>query len=305
MKITIIVPSLQDEKSWKYNKFCIDSIKRTSKIEHDIILATNNGEEIVLPEGFNGIKRIHNVSQGQCGAVNRAVDFVETEWMMIIDNDMVFSQNWESILDKLDDKEFLCGNLVEPGTRGSSFITYNCGETPEVFDVDKFEKFVIEKKRDEITQGFGFPLFIKKELWQKIGGYREELDPWSSNADSFLEYFLVLHGTKLLQYQGSLFYHFQCMSGTFTLKEAEPFWTKNTNYFPQFFGFGRVRAPRIWSSEFIIPKNKLIFLPDWADLSENNEYIKPDELWNEAKECSQCRYEYLKWKYNNCPKCNK
>ncbi len=303
MKVNIILASLQDSKYWSYNKLCIDSIKRTSKINHNITLVTNGSPEIPLPEGFEGIKRLHHESQGQCMAFNMGVDVAETEYVMIIDNDFVFSENWEVILDKLEGKELLCGNLVEPGIRGSSFITHNSGETPETFDQEDFEKFVLERKRDEIAQGFGFPILVKKELWQKIGGYDPVWDPFGSNCDSDFTYKIMLAGVPLQQYHGSLFFHFQGVSGTFTNPEADQYWTRNLNHFPRKWGFGRVGQPKIWSGEFIIPLDKLIFRPNWAKL-ENNPFIQIDETFNESIECPSCRYEYLKFRNNHCPKCN-
>jgi hypothetical protein len=113
----------------------------------------------------------------------------------------------------------------------------------------------------------------------------------------------MLAGIPMLQYHGSLFYHFQGQSGTFSNPEAQEYWQKNLNYFPQFWGFGRPGAPKIWSCEFIIPLDKLKYKPEWAML-EDNEYVQPNENYNESVECPNCRYEYLKFRNKNCPRCN-
>ena len=300
MKVSIIVPTLRENN--KYLEKIVSSIKKYSTKEHQIIVATNNGP--AWDVNIDGVQIVHNESQGQCQAVNKAVKEAVNEYILILDDDMVAPSNWEKILEKVDGLNFLCGNVMEHGRQGSSFLVNDCGADVDEFDEEKFEKSSIEMSEDITRQGFGFPLLIKKDIWEKIGGYNEELDPWGSNADSFLQYKLMLAGVLMKQYLGILFYHFQCKSGTFTKEEAQPYWTKNNNYFPQFWGFGRSNAPNIWSCEFIIPLDKLIYKPDWAKL-KNNEYVQLDETYNESIECSNCRFNYLKFRNNKCPKCKK
>ena len=113
----------------------------------------------------------------------------------------------------------------------------------------------------------------------------------------------MLAGYPMEQYLGCLWYHFQSKSDIFTAKEAEDFWTRNLNHFPRRWGFGRSGSPRIWSTEFIIPLDKLLYKPSWAKLTDNP-HIQPDETYNVFTECPVDRFNYLNWRNpNGCPKC--
>jgi glycosyltransferase involved in cell wall biosynthesis len=271
MKVSIIVPVLVNSletkpDNWLWLKKCLHSIKKNSKENHEIIVVTNNGNPIQVP--LEGIKVIHNQPQGQCQAVNLGIAAAENEYVMIIDEDMVFPINWEEITEKAKEYPFISGTLME---RGGSFLVNSCGDSPLNFDEQKFEQDSLTMAEPKWENGFGFPLVCKKEFWQKLGGYDEQFDPWGSNCDSDLEYKVMLSGSLPMRWRGTIFYHFAQVSGTFA-PEMGGFVQGNVRKFESKWGFARARAPEIWSCDFTIPKDKLLYKPSWAKL-EDNPYV--------------------------------
>lgn len=272
MKISIIIPTLKD--NLPYLKMTIESIKKYAKEDHEIIVVTNNGPAWDVP--IEGIKVIHNEAQGQGGAVNLGVKNATNEYIYISDDDVVFPPNWEELTEKVKEVEFLSGNFMESGKKGgvaAPFITNDCGDTPDTFDYEKWEKDSIEMKEDKFENGFGFPLLCKKELWEKIEGYDESFDPWGSGIDSDLEYKLMLLNIMPKRWRGVLTYHIAQVSGTFWKPEADEYLARNRVNFERKWGLAKAPAPNIWYCDFKLNNNNLIYRPEWAKLEDNPNII--------------------------------
>jgi glycosyltransferase involved in cell wall biosynthesis len=266
--ISIIIPTMQN--NIEYLKFCINSIKKYSKEEHEIIVVSNPDPYYEIP--IDGIKRLHSTKQGQCVSVNMGVKEAKNEYVLISDDDVVFPPNWEKLIEKAKEIDFLSGNFMESGIKGgvaAPFVTQDLGNSPKEFDCEMFEVGSLFLNEDKFENGFGFPLICKKELWEKIGGYDEEYDPWGSNCDSDLEYKIMLAGIMPKRYRGVLTYHFAQVSRIF---DHGDYWQKNRRYFEQKWGIARANPPEIWFCNLKIDKNNLRYKPEWAKL-ENNENI--------------------------------
>lgn len=266
MKISIIIPVLVNSPTkpdnWLWLNKCVHSIKKNSKEDHEIIVVTNNGVKVDC--SIEGIRQIHTEGQGQCVAVNMGVREASNEYVMIIDEDMVFPTNWEELIEKAKEVEFCSGNLME---KSGSFLNNDCGRL-EDFNEEKFEQDTLRLKEDRWENGFGFPLICKKSFWEMIEGYDERYDPWGSNCDSDLEYKVMLTGVMPRRWRGVLFYHFAQISGTF-FPEQHNFWQKNIRQFEEKWNLRRADAPWIWSCDFKIEKNRLGYKPNWAKLEDN------------------------------------
>lgn len=275
MKISIIVPVLINspttkDDNWIWLKKCVSSLKKNSKENHEILVVTNNGKPKEVP--IKGIKVIHNTPQGQCQAVNLGVKEAKHDYVMIIDEDMVFPIGWEELIEKAQEYPFVSGTLME---RGGSFVNNPCGGLMD-FNEQKFETDAKILAKKEWENGFGFPLICKKKVWEMVEGYDEQFDPWGSNVDSDLEYKLMLAGIMPKRWKGTLVYHFAQVSGTFA-EENMHLVQANISKFERKWGFARARSPEIWSCDFTIPKGLLKYKPKWAKL-EDNPYIKADPI---------------------------
>ena len=288
MRISIIIPSI--EKNLPYLKACVDSIKKYSTEEHEIIVVTNPDPYYDLP--IDGITRIHSSSQGQCAAVNIGVKAANTEYILISDDDVIFPPHWERLIEKAQEVDFLSGHFVESGKKGgvaAPFTTRDFGNDPDTFNREgwEWESEGEMWNEDKFEKGFGFPLVLKKELWERIGGYDESYDPWGSNCDSDLEYKLMLAGVTPMRWRGAGTYHFGQVSGTFN-PENSAYWQRNTSYFERKWGLARARAPQIWYCDFVIDGDAVTYRPEWAKW-ENNPNVY----------CKKIKLQHVGWVTNN------
>lgn len=260
--VTIIIPSLDPahhELSRRALGFSIPSLEETFNGQ---IRIAYNGEGTAYP-------------QGQCAAVNRVAKQVTTPWMMIFNNDMVCPPGWfEKLAWAVDNFGLLVAspNLVEPRKGAPPFIEYFCGgvgtaDGPADFNKQKFLDFAAQHKEHEnrpsemLEDGFNFPLLIRKDVWDTVGGYDETYDPWGSNSDSDLQYKLMVAGVSPKRVRSSLIYHFSQTSGTFHPSHQDR-WSANQSYFTKKWGVQRSSSPAIWYKPSL---EGITLNPEWKD----------------------------------------
>jgi GT2 family glycosyltransferase len=247
--VTIIIPHLGAEQSQCYAlRQGFTSLRET--FEGDIIIAKNGSKSCYCPRDLRVIK------QGQCRAVNAAVAATNTPWVFITNDDMIYAPGWfERLTHSIPMSDgCISAQLVEPRPGAPTFRTHFCGGAGGDFDKQKFLDFVEEVSINENISdrpGFNFPLLIRRSLWDLVGGYDINYDPWGSNSDSDLEYKIKLAGVQPIQNTGALVYHFSQTSGTFEPRNSDA-WGKNWQYFIDKWGFPRT-DDGIWEASFEIP----------------------------------------------------
>lgn len=275
--ITCIIPSLANETTLPYLKLCVESL-RSSGFDGDIIVSTNGGFKPNLSD-IKGITiHMHTRRQGQCGAVNNAVQVINmaTKYIMVSNDDMYYAEGWDShLIDYVNPDtglfKYMCmsPNLIEPNNNNGSappFLKYGDGYEIEDLNKDGIDDFVkhhlqkIEKSED----GFNLPFIINTDLWRSIGGYDIDYDPWSSNSDTDLQTKINLAGVIPVRLRDVLVYHFSNKSGTFDGTHQEQ-WQKNFDYYRTKWGYTRDDEPKadVWYNKNMILEDKLIYHPDW------------------------------------------
>ena len=254
--ITIIIPHLGEMKEQEYSfDECYASL-RESTPEIRIVVAKNGG---ACPHP----RDVRVVSQGQCKAVNAAVAITNTPWIMVTNDDMIYPPGWfEDLTMGIENRICISPQLVEPRSGAPTFIEYFCGGAGGDFDKQKFFDWYATQSTDGFRTGFNLPFLVKRELWDLVGGYDINYDPWGSNSDSDLLYKIKLVGIQPYQNRNCNVYHFSQISGTFESQNQE-YWHKNFAYFEQKWGFPRTDEG-IWEATFNIPKPPIRkFIPEW------------------------------------------
>lgn len=291
--VTIIIPHLgaTSEQCYALDQ-CLESLRETFSGE---IFVVNNGNNLC---GHDDIVDCVLRQQGQNRAVNIAVAANNTPWIFITNDDMVYAPGWfERLVEPIkpmymvsgdhaskieykpgeiivtDDVNSVMGlsdilcispRLVEPRPGAPTFEVFFAGGAGGDFNKENWLGYAEEHtERDYMLQtGFNFPLLIKWELWDTIGGYDINYDPWSSNGDSDLQAKIHLAGVQPYQNPNSVVYHFGMTSGT-SHPSNRPSWEKNWHYFIEKWGFERASSPDVWNSVNIIDYDKLKYHPDW------------------------------------------
>lgn len=275
MKVTAIIPSLY-EVDGEYLKGCVASLRAT--VDWDIIVVTNGGtyQPFFGPDGEDipGItNHLHTRDQGQCNAVNIGASAAapNTDYIFIINSDMYFAPGWLNYIEGEEWPLVWSPNLVEPTDNAGSappFLKLDAGYTLDAFQRDKVDEFVRAHEDNDEETGFNFPVFIRKDVWDTIGGYDVAYDPFGSNGDTDLQTKINIAGITPMRLRDVLVYHFSNKSGTFDFNQPDrkAFYDNNTEYFRDKFGFDRDElGSDVWYNKDMLPKDSVQskFHPDW------------------------------------------
>lgn len=260
VKVAAIIPVLAGVTE-EYAKLCIESLRATT--DWDIIVVSNGPG--AKPD-FSKVKgvtvHLYTRDQGQCRAVNLGARWANgADYIFISNDDMYYAPGWNRNLIFADMPVF-SPNLVEPeNNKGSAapFLKLDAGYTLEEFDREKVDKFVADynplENQPLHEAGLNFPLFVRKDLWDFIGGYDEAYDPWGSNSDTDLQTRINLAGVQPMRMRDVLVYHFSNKSGTF--EGHQDFYSHNIEYFLDKFGFDRDQlGSDVWYNKDMLPKDK-------------------------------------------------
>ena len=216
MQFSIIVPTF---KNYKYLKTSINSIKKNSSYNHQIIIHINGKDEET--ENFCKSHNIQHTStdknMGLCSGVNIAAKQSINELIVYAHDDMYFCPKWDHFLiseiKSISHKNFyLSSTQVSPteALPGSKMnhIYFDCGNSIENFNeqklVDNFENF----KFHDLQGSHWAPHVISKNLWNEIGGFSEEFNP-GFGSDPDLNMKLWKKGVRIFKcVNKSRVYHF-------------------------------------------------------------------------------------------------
>ena len=110
-------------------------------------------------------------------AWNYAADMAKGDYLLFINSDMAFSENWvENLFSKLNGNNCVASRLVESGKllSGDHAISKNFGRSVNDYDETAFQEYVETISKDELISGGLFmPLLIRKDHFMKISGYPE------------------------------------------------------------------------------------------------------------------------------------
>jgi GT2 family glycosyltransferase len=257
--VTAIVPHFgaTDDQEYAFNQFYA-SFYETKPEGLELFIAKNGSIGCTHP------RNLRVLSQGQCKAVNAAVACTNTEWILVTNDDMVYPPGWfETLTSDIYGQPLVCPKLIEPRPGAPTFEVYFCGGAGGDFDRTKWLEFAKNYHGTGFRHGFNLPFLMKRDLWDMVGGYDINYDPWGSNSDSDLEYKIKIAGVQPFQQTNCIVYHFSQTSGTFEPKHQDA-WQVNWAYFRLKWGFYRT-DDHIWEAEMIIPSlpEGRTFQPEW------------------------------------------
>ncbi len=217
MLFSIVIPSWNN---LPYLKLCVESIRRHSRREHEIIVHLNDGSdgslEWVKSEGIKYTQSDKNV--GVCLSVNLLVSKASCDWVLFMNDDMVAAPGWDTafvdaIASQDSDLVMYFGTLIQPDNgRNANIIAQNFGETPETFDEAQFLSQFMSDNRGDREGAACQPTLFHRRWWSMLGGYSLEFSPGMSSDDDLLMKFWVA-GCRTFRIVGkSRFYHFGCKS---------------------------------------------------------------------------------------------
>jgi glycosyltransferase involved in cell wall biosynthesis len=181
---SILIPTFNN---LKYLKFCINSIKKNSKYNHQIIPHVNIGNdgtiEFLKKENINYTFTEYN--SGICGGINKAAKLAKYDYFLYAHDDFYFSPNWDKLLEdeikKIGHKNFyLSGTMMHEGQ-----IKFDCGYSPDEFDERKFLEQYKNYNYFDFQGSTWAPSLVHKQIWGKVGGLSEEFFPGNGSDPDF------------------------------------------------------------------------------------------------------------------------
>jgi len=204
---SILIPTYNN---LEYLKICIDSIKKNSKYDHQIIVHINEGKdgtiEYIKKNNLDFTFSDQNI--GMPKALNRASKLSKKNFILISHDDFYYCPDWDAEftdeLKKIDHKKFyLSGTMV-----GAGQVKFDAGVTIEDFNEKKLLENIENIKTFNFQGTTKCPGLIHKETWEHVGGWSEEFSPTGGDDTDFAMK-LWRYDVRIFKGLGrSLVYHF-------------------------------------------------------------------------------------------------
>ena len=191
MKVSIIIPTF---KNSSYLKFCIKSLIKNSKFNHQIIVHINgedhDTEDFLIDKNILYTKSKENI--GLCSGVNLASKKSNQNYIMYAHDDMYFLPDWDvhlaNEINNLKTKLFylsLTHISYMPMLKGDpQHIFFDCGKDLINFKEKKLLENFLKFDFRDLQGSHWAPHVIHKEIWNKVGGFSEEFNPgFASDPD--------------------------------------------------------------------------------------------------------------------------
>ncbi len=211
---SIIVPTFNN---LDYLKLCLNSIKKNSSYDHEIIIHINEGKDGTKDylDKTNFVFTYSKTNAGVCVAFNEAVKKASKKYIVLAHDDMYFCPNWDKVflseLKKIPENSdfFLSGTMVQPF---ESYINLNCGDNINNFDEQKLLSELPKIKFNDFQGTHWQPSLIPLKTWNKVAGFSEEFSPGlGSDPDFNMKLWNV--GVRLFKGLGECrVYHFSSLS---------------------------------------------------------------------------------------------
>tara|TARA_B100000029_G_scaffold163315_2_gene159426 strand:+ start:2378 stop:3217 length:840 start_codon:yes stop_codon:yes gene_type:complete len=184
--LSIVIPTFNNIN---YLKLCINSIKKNSKYEHEIIIHVNEGSDgtliYVKEKNLNYTFSENNI--GLCSSINRAVTLSKKKYILYSHDDMYFCPEWDIELNKeinniKHSNFYLSGTMIQ---KFNGHINFDCGDTYQNFDEIKLLKNYKNINCNDHQGSHFAPHVVSKDLWNKVNGFSEEFNPGIGSDPDF------------------------------------------------------------------------------------------------------------------------
>jgi glycosyltransferase involved in cell wall biosynthesis len=190
---SILIPSWNN---LPYLKCAIDSIKKNSTFQHQIIVHINEGldgtEEWVRQQpGVSFSKSETNC--GVCYGFNAASHLALSEHLVFIDDDMYLCPDWdrylvEEISAHQDDKWCISSTMIEPFDKGNPCVITNkpFGLHPDEFEEERFLSEFASFEKSDWNGSQWYPMVLPTAVYRAVGGLSIEFTPGMYSDPDFM-----------------------------------------------------------------------------------------------------------------------
>jgi GT2 family glycosyltransferase len=197
---------------------------------------TNANEIIVVVDGYFDLNKevltkwksniaILNLEEnvGLCRGTNLGVYNASNNKILIVNDDNVFPQHWDTILEEeWEEGAVITPNQIEPfPSMFSQIHIKDLGRDPKTFDLEDYWRYDYHvasgDKKEEC--GSTLPIYMSKMDYLRVGGWDENYDLGVvADWDFFMK--CQMSGLKMVRLYGLHFYHFVSLSTNNTPENA-------------------------------------------------------------------------------------
>ncbi len=250
---SILIPSYNN---LAYLKLCIESIKKNSAYNHQIIVHINEGSDGSLEyiKNLNCEFTYSKQNIGMPSALNKASRLANNDYIVISHDDFYYCPNWDiefkKEIDLYNHNDFyLSGNTIldiESNDKLQS-KSLDAGKTIELFDENKLLNNLHRVKTLNWQGTTKCPGLIHKDIWNKVQGWSEEFFPTGGDDTDFA---LKLWNSNVRIFKGlgnCFIYHFGSITtrkkgsnlNTYLGSKANKIfikkWGMSTNFFEKYY----------------------------------------------------------------------
>ena len=215
---SILIPTWNN---LKFLQLCVESIRKNSTYEHEILIHVNEGTdgtlEWVKAQGLAYTHSTENV--GVCLALNQLRPLVTTDYILFMNDDMYVCPEWDKALydeilaighkmfflssTLIQPRQFFCKSVIAPA---------NYGESVETFEEERLLKEYQSLRHGDWMGATWPPNIVHRDLWDLVGGYSVEYSPGMYSDPDFSAK-LYHAGVRIFKgIDKSRVYHFEARS---------------------------------------------------------------------------------------------
>ena len=181
---SILIPSYNN---LGYLKTCIDSLKKNSKFDHQIIIHVNEGTDGSL-EYIKQKNLEYTYSEKNIGmpkALNKASKLSKFDYILISHDDFYYCPGWDDeFVNEINNIKhnnfYLSGTMV-----GAGQIEFDAGQTVDNFNETKLLSNLDNIKTFDFQGTTKCPGLVHKDIWEMVGGWSEEFSPTGGDDTDF------------------------------------------------------------------------------------------------------------------------
>ena len=214
---SILIPSYNN---LDYLKTCINSVRKNSTFDHQIIVHINEGTDGSLQYiKENNVEYTYSEKNiGMPKALNKASKLANFDYILISHDDFYYCPGWDEVfiqeINKINHNSFYLSGTTIGATNsfktrsGEMPVFYDAGDCAENFDEKKLLNNFEKIKSYDFQGSTKQPGIVHIDLWNKVGGWSEEFSPTGGDDSDFLMK-LWIEKVRIFKGLGKCFvYHF-------------------------------------------------------------------------------------------------
>lgn len=213
---SIIIPTWNN---LPFLKLCIESIRKNSAAEHQIIIHVNEGTdgtlEWVRQQGFDYTYSQRNI--GVCLSCNTMRPLVRTDYILYLNDDMYVLPGWDTALaDEVaslpDNRFYLSGTQIQchHTIEGGALAYY--GDSIENFEEERLLREYRDIQLPDCCGALWPPSLLHRDIWDLVGGFSIEYSPGMGSDPDLVAKLMLAGVTYMKGVSASRVYHFETKS---------------------------------------------------------------------------------------------